>query len=398
MNQDDQTATPRGLTPLQYAEAAIDTMRRHFDAASIPPIHHFHYHQGVFLTGVYRTYLLDGNEGYLQYIKDWVDSYVDQDGNISDRKVICLDDHRAGTLLFPLYERTGDARYKKALNQLLDDFRTYPRNPDGGFWHVDTAANQMWLDGLYMAGPLMMQYGATYHQPWFVDEACRQILLMQEKTRISATGLWRHVYDATRSAPWADPQTGLSPEFWGRSIGWVPAAILDELDYLPQSHPERKNIENAVRDLLIAICRHQGPDGRWWQIVDKVGQAGNWPENSCTCLFVYSICKAVKRGILGKSYLEQARLGYQGIIGSLTWGRFEGLDVPDSGQTHGPDGTARVDSTVAQDSDLLIGDVCVGTGPGTYQEYCDRPKCVNDLHGVGTFLLMCSAIQRAYNG
>ena len=39
-------------------------------------------------------------------------------------------------------------------------------------------------------------------------------------------------------------------------------------------------------------------------------------------------------------------------------------------------------------------DVCVGTGVGTYDFYCGRPCSVNDLHGVGAFLLMCAAMQR----
>ena len=44
-------------------------------------------------------------------------------------------------------------------------------------------------------------------------------------------------------------------------------------------------------------------------------------------------------------------------------------------------------------NDLLIGNVCVGTGVGSYDFYCGRPCSTNDLHGVGAFLLMCTELQ-----
>lgn len=40
--------------------------------------------------------------------------------------------------------------------------------------------------------------------------------------------------------------------------------------------------------------------------------------------------------------------------------------------------------------DILIGNVCIGTGVGDYRHYCDRPVVVNDLHGMGAFLIMCA--------
>ena len=68
-----------GMGPLDYARAACDTMMGRFAAAELPPKGHFHYHQGVFLSGMYRTYLLvkrQGQEGagerYFDYIKKWV--------------------------------------------------------------------------------------------------------------------------------------------------------------------------------------------------------------------------------------------------------------------------------------------------------------------------------------
>ena len=46
--------------------------------------------------------------------------------------------------------------------------------------------------------------------------------------------------------------------------------------------------------------------------------------------------------------------------------------------------------------DVLIGHVCIGTGVGNYKHYCDRPVSVNDLHGVGAFLIMCTEVPEAF--
>ena len=85
--------------------------------------------------------------------------------------------------------------------------------------------------------PVAAEYGGRFHRPEFLDLVAEQALLMREKTRDEKTGLWYHAWDCAKKQEWADPETGLSPEFWGRSIGWVPVAVLDDLDFLPEEHP-----------------------------------------------------------------------------------------------------------------------------------------------------------------
>ena len=351
--------------PIDYAKAACDTMMRKFAAADLPPKGRFHYHQGVFLSGVYQTYKLCGEEKYFQYVKDWVDSIINDAGEINTFDRGQLDDIQPGILLYPLLDRTGEEKYKIALDTLLPIIKNFPRNKEGGFWHKDRCAEQMWLDGLYMAGPICAEYAKRFDKPEYWDMSVEQALMMRAKTEDKNTGLWYHAWDSVKQQKWADPETGLSPEFWGRSIGWVPVAILDELDFMPEDYEKRPEMEALVRDLMTAVCRYQSEDGRWYQVVDKGGQEGNWLENSCSCLYVAAICKAVRKGILDESYMAQARKGYEGVINSLT---FEGEDIQ-------------------------IGNVCVGTGVGDYEHYCKRPVSTNDLHGVGAFLIMCAETQ-----
>lgn len=351
--------------PLFYAKAACDMMMRTYEAEKLPPEGHFHYHQGVFLDGMYKTYKHCGEEKYAAYVKKWVDSCIDEEGNFYKINPKQLDDIQPGILLFPLWDRTGDIRYKKALDHLIAYLLEIPKNPDGGFWHKEFFPNQMWLDGLYMGGPICAEYGKRFERPELFDLVAEQAMLMQEKTCDKESGLWHHAWDYNREADWADPVTGRSPEFWGRSIGWVPMAVLTDLEYIPKEHPRYQELIELVRNLLEAVCRYQSAEGRWYQVINKGKEEGNWPENSCSCLFVAALCKAVSNHILPETYLKYAQKGYEAVIRSLKW----------------------------DNENLLVGEVCIGTGVGDYAYYCDRPCSVNDLHGVGAFLMMCNEVQ-----
>lgn len=356
------------FTPIQWAENACEALMAKFEPEQLPP-ERFHYHQGVFLSGMEGCWRETGNDNYFNYIKRWVDSQVMPDGSIRIWKRDELDDIQPGILLFNLYERTGDERYKKALYTLVPLLKTWKKNPSGGFWHKDHYPNQMWLDGLYMAGPIAVRFGHAFNEPEYFDMMTAQAILMEKHTKDPVTGLLYHGWDESKEAEWADPETGLAPEFWGRSIGWYPVALLDMFEYLPQDHKDKARLVAILQDLLIALTKYQDPaTGLWYQVVDKGDRADNWLENSCTALFVLAIAKAVRFGYLDAQYLGYARKGYRGLIETL---KFDG------------------------NGNVIIGNICIGTGIGDYAHYIGRPTSENDLHGVGAFVLMCVEASKA---
>jgi len=362
-------------TALFYATSACDTMMKKYEGAKLPPEGHFYYHQGVFLSGVYKIFQAGKDKKLFEYMKSWVDAVVDDAGVIDVFDKGQLDYCQSGILLFPLLEEqdsmeSGEQKYKIAIEKIAQTISEYPVNRVGGFWHNVGCVEQMWLDGLYMAGPFCTMYGKKFDNKDFTELAIRQIFLMREHTKDAETGLWYHAWDPLKKLPWANQKTGLSPEFWGRSVGWVPVAILDMLDNISGTHEKYFEICELVVELISAVCKYQSEDGRWFQVVNKGGQEGNWLENSCSCLFVAAIYKAVRKGILDSQYIEKAKKGYDGIIADLKW----------------------------EDENLLIGGVCVGTGVGDYEHYCNRPTSTNDLHGVGAFLIMCAEIEEYNQG
>ena len=132
--------------PLDYAKASMDTMMRKWEAPKLPPEGRFHYHQGVFLSGMYKSYELCKEEKYFDYIKSWVDAVITEDGVIKQADMGQFDDMQPGILLYPLYHCTGDARYKKALDSLMAAIDRYPTTPEGGYFHKADLPEEMWLD------------------------------------------------------------------------------------------------------------------------------------------------------------------------------------------------------------------------------------------------------------
>ena len=100
------------------ARAACDTMMRKFAAADLPPKGHFYYHQGVFLSGVLKTWQLTGEQKYLDYAASWVHAVFDESGKVKQYKRADLDDIQAGILLYTLYDATGDEFYRRCIESV----------------------------------------------------------------------------------------------------------------------------------------------------------------------------------------------------------------------------------------------------------------------------------------
>lgn len=349
-------------SPIEWAEKACEALMAKFEPELLPP-DRFHYHQGVFLSGMEKCWKETQNSSYYDYLKRWVDSQVLADGSIKKHKPDELDDIQPGVLLYNLYEQTGDERYKNALHYLVPLLQSWKTNASGGFWHKEHYPNQMWLDGLYMAGPIAVQFGKAFDASEYFDMMTYQAILMAKHTKDPVTGLLYHGWDETKEASWADPETGLAPEFWGRAIGWYPVALLEMFEHLPEDHKDKAALVTILQDLLISLINYQDPaTGLWYQVVDKGAEPDNWLENSCTALYVHAIAKAVRFGYLDTKYLEYAWKGYQGVIDTL---KFD-----DNGN-------------------VVIRQICIGTGIGDYAHYIARPTSENDLHGAGAFILMC---------
>jgi unsaturated rhamnogalacturonyl hydrolase len=176
----------------------------------------------------------------------------------------------------------------------------------------------MWLDGIYMASPFYAEFAKLFDEPEGFDDVANQIFLIDEHARDPKTGLRYHAWDASKNQRWANPDTGCSPHFWGRAIGWYAMALVDILEHFPATHPKRPRIIDILEDVAEAVTAVQdGNSGLWSQILDQEDREGNYWEASASCMFVYAIARGVQGGYLDSRYLKVAQKGYAGIIEHL---------------------------------------------------------------------------------
>ena len=392
--------SPAPQTPAQKMAATILQQRPIVPSPAGGPAASMGYEEGVLLDGLAAEWHVTANGADFAYIKAAVDKYVTADGTISGFKPQghTLDDIEMGRATLLVYRVTQQEKYAKAAKFLHDQLAQQPRTASGGYWHKQIYPNQMWLDGAYMAEPFRAAYAATFQQPQDFDDIAKQLLLMDEHMRDPKSGLLRHGWDESKAMPWADKTTGLSPEVWGRAMGWYCMALVDLLDWFPADHPQRPALVAALNRTMAAVIKVQDPkSGLWWEVMDRpphegplmqkqpdgsirLGVAksdnGNYLEASASCMFTYALAKGVRLRYLPAADEANAQRAWEGIQKQFI--------------TTNSDGTL-----------VLHGTVRVGGLGGTpyragdFAYYLKEAIVDQDLKGVGAFLLAGSEMDQA---
>lgn len=340
------------------------------------------YDYGVVLKGFASLWQQTGEPRYFRYIQENMDHFIGEDGRIRGyRKDEYNIDHiNNGKLLFLLHRETGEEKYRLAADQLRDQLRTHPRTSEGAFWHKQIYPYQIWLDGLYMGAPFYLQYLLDYENGQGLEDVTRQFLLCERHTRDEKSGLFYHAWDEKRVQPWCDPQTGLSQNFWGRSLGWLVMALADVLELLPQTQPDYGELKRMFNELLIALWKVQDPaSGVWYQVLNMGGRKGNYLEASASSMIVYALAKGQRLGLLDGDWGNMLDHAFSGLIAEFVLETKGGwLNLNKNCQVAGLGGADQRD--------------------GTYAYYISEPIVANDQKGVGAFLLACAEVEALRKG
>jgi unsaturated rhamnogalacturonyl hydrolase len=365
---------------------ADSTIARWPDGHFAPPGANWvwNYEMGTLLQGVEAVWWNTADGKDFKYIKDSVDQFLSPDGKsirtynpYDGSQEFALDDVRLGNQLLLLYAVTQDQRYYNAAKLMRNHLAQQPRNPDGVFWHKDKYPQEMWLDGLYMAEPFYAQWAHTFNEPADFDDITKQFVISEMHARDPKTGLLYHGWDEAHLQPWADKDTGLSPIFWSRSMGWYMMALVDTIPYYSPADPGRAKLLAILNRLSAAIVKYQDPDsGLWYQVTDQPKAPGNYLESSAACMFAYALAKGVRQGYLPAHYFDNASRAYQGVLKE-----FVKVDA---------DGKITLTRTVKGVS--LAGDM---SRDDSYHYYVTTPVIDNDPKGIGAFLMASVEIETA---
>jgi unsaturated rhamnogalacturonyl hydrolase len=329
----------------------------------------WNYEDGCIYKGCLDLAAATGERSFNEFVLREVSVRVAPDGAIQgfDPTEFNIDNVNAGKVLFPLFAQTGERRFRLAIDNQNAQLERHPRTQSGNFWHKKIYPQQVWLDGLYMAQPLRCAYATLASRPEIFADVQRQFAHVRATMRDANTGLYYHGWDESRRERWSNPQTGCSPCFWGRAMGWFMMALVDCCEQSAEASPATAELLTQIlRDTSNALMRVRSPNGLWYQVLDQGTRAGNYEETSASLMIAYALMKGARLGLLP---------GPLGSAGAETL-------------------RALIDRFLT-DTELqsICGVAGLGNVPyrdGSYEYYLSEPIVANDPKGVGALLMALS--------
>lgn len=342
----------------------------------------WNYIDGCMITALLCASEITGETKYADFAEKFIDYYVFDDGSIRgySKEKFNLDDVNEGKVLFELYEKTGKEKYKKAIFLLESQLEEQPRTNTGNFWHKLIYPNQIWLDGLYMGqvfSTLFKKYFGNKDYSDVVNQFKNVRKLMFDENK----KLYYHGCDCSKTAFWADKETGRSKSFWLRAIGWFCISLIDNIDYIDDEGAKAELVK-IFAEAIDGISQYADAEtGMYYQVVDQGGREGNYLETSGSSMIAYAMMKGARLGVIDKKYAEMGRKTFDGICKKYL--------------------------SISEDGDLNLGGICLvaGLGPednkrrdGTFEYYISEPVVENDAKGVAPFVLCYTEVKRMEKG
>ena len=346
----------------------------------------WNYASGLEMKAFLDVYETTGNEAIFNYVESWYDMMIDDEGNPYRYKLTSynIDNICPGRTLITLYQKTRKEKYLKTLELLHKQLESQPRTKEGGYWHKAIYPNQIWLDGLYMGEPFLVEYAKYLGYDQMFDAACEesihQFLTAASVTYDSATGLHRHAYDSSREMFWCDPVTGQSEHCWARALGWYCIAAVDVLENIPYDTKGRGELIKVLQRIINNIPRYADPKtGMWYQVMDQPGREGNYLEATASAMFTYAILKGVRIGVLDSSLLDYGKQCWKSLLKTFVTIDKAGL--------------------VNLNNCCTVGGLGGGDNrKGDFTYYISEPIKSNDPKGIGPFIWAALEMERLEPG
>lgn len=395
---DDQRPYSSYAEWMTYSEMKRTPQAYMLDFAKRPK---WSYVMGIELEGMLDTYLRYGGDTILRYVEAYPVKMISDDGQVTGYNYndFNLDNIRTAKFIDRMQQvapRRGNAL---ALKTFFKQLQHQPRTKEGVYWHKAIYANQVWLDGIFMGLPFYCQYAvenlSAKKARKVLDDAVDQIVKTDKRTYDPATGLWKHAWDETHTAFWADKATGQSQHTWARALGWYVMAMTEVLDVLPDDYARRAEVVALLQKAMTAVVGCQDKESGVWHDVLDVADPRNYLESTASCMFAYVLLKGVRKGYLP----EKLQAGGKTV------------DFAAAGQ-RAYDGILRHFIRVNADKTISLTNCCAvsGLGPapgpnvkkpnyrrdGSFDYYMSEPVRDDDAKGIGPFIWASLEVEEAF--
>lgn len=247
--------------------------------------------RAVYYEGLMALYSIKPEKTYLDYALQWGEKHKwGLRGGINTRNA---DNQCCGQTYIDLYLLDKKEERIRDIKASIDLMVKSEKKDD---WH--------WIDALQMAMPVYTRLGVIYNDTSYFRKMYD--LYAFAKYRHGGSGLYNPVEklwwrDKDFVPPYKEPNGANC--YWSRGNGWVVAALLRTMQYLPKTDLHYNEYLNDYKNMLEALLPLQRPDGYWnVSLADATNFGGK--ELTGTALFVYGMAWGINNGIIDrKTYL-----------------------------------------------------------------------------------------------
>ncbi|GAB3988743.1 hypothetical protein GCM10028807_12060 [Spirosoma daeguense] len=229
-------------------------------------------------------------------------------------------------------------------------YTTQKRSSDGiltATWAKDSL-DQVFIDVAFAVTPYLLYSGLALNKPEYVDKAVFETL-----------ELFRILHDPNGLIHQGRGFQGkgvVSQDNWSRGNGWGAFALATLVRDLPDSHPQKKEVNRLAKAFFQTVLTYQNQDGLWHQ---EMTDTTSFVETSGSGLLLYGIGIALEKKLLNPSDLAAFRKGLSGYLAYIT-------------------------------EEGSVGNTCIGClcpGKGTKVDYTRKTVSFNDHHAFGPVVL-----------
>ena len=259
--------------------------------------------RGVYYEGLMAFYKVKPDTAYLNYALRWgqFHKWGLRDG-VTTRNG---DNQCCGQTYIDLYMLN---RYKE---ERIRDIRACIDNMIAS----DKIDDWNWIDALQMAMPVFARLGTNYNNEKYFDRMHEMYLYT--KLKHGTNGLYStedHLWwrDKDFVPPYKEPNGQNC--YWSRGNGWVVAALVRTMDFLPKSSKYRKEYITTLTEMFGALVPLQRTDG-FWNVSLKDPDHFGGKEVTGTALFVYGMAWGINQGVISKKeYLPVVMKAWNGLV------------------------------------------------------------------------------------
>ncbi len=244
--------------------------------------------RAVYYEGLMAMYKLNPDTSYLNYALRWGEFH--KWGLRDSVKTRNGDNQCCGQTYIDLYiiDRYKEERIKD-IKACVDSMLATDKIDD---WN--------WIDAMQMAMPVFARLGTIYNDKRYFDRMNEMYLYT--KLKHGTNGLYStvdHLWwrDKDFVPPYKEPDGENC--YWSRGNGWVVAALVRTIEFLPGNSKYRKEYTVTLKEMFEALLPLQRTDG-FWNVSLKDSTHFGGKEVTGTALFVYGMAWGINEGFLSK--------------------------------------------------------------------------------------------------